>query len=427
MLKKRILYNDLRTIFLILILSLVPLVGMGQFQQVQPEAVGLSPDRLERLDQLIRKQIDEQKMAGVNTLILRDGKAAYFKSHGMMNIEERQPMQKDAIFRIASMSKAVTSVAVMILYEEGHFMLSDPVSDYIPAFKDPVVAVSDSTNGKGYRTVPAKRPITIQHLLTHTSGLTYGNGVAHEAYEEADLSDWYFADEEEVSIGEKIKKLATLPLHSQPGEQWQYGYSTDVLGYFVEVVSGMPLDEFFNKRIFEPLGMNDTHFFLPPEKADRLAPVYGINDDGDLELMEPTSSTDYIHGPRTCFSGGAGLMSTITDYGVFMQMLLNGGEFNGTRILSPSTVKLMHANHTGDMYAWGDLGFGLGFKVVEDLGEFGEIGTEGAYGWGSAYYPVYWIDPQKDMAFLFLTQLMPANGLPFRDLFPNMVYQAVVE
>ncbi|MDZ7694161.1 MAG: serine hydrolase domain-containing protein [Balneolaceae bacterium] len=404
----------------------MPLTGIGQFTQVEPESVGLSSERLDRLEQLIQQHIGQEKMAGINTLILRNGKAAYFKSHGLMNIEEERPMGKDAIFRIASMSKAVTSVAVMMLYEEGHFQLNDPLHNYIPEFKNAVVAIPDSTADQGYRTEPAKRPITIRHLLTHTSGLTYGDGVANEAYEKADLTGWYFADKEQP-IGHWIKQLAELPLHAHPGDQWQYGYSTDVLGYFVEVISDMPLDDFFNKRIFEPLGMEDTHFFLPPEKSSRLAPVYGINDNGELELMEPTSTTDYIHGPRTTFSGGAGLLSTITDYGSFMQMLLNGGEFNGTRILSPKTVQLMHANHTGDMYAWGDLGFGLGFKVIEDLGKYGELGSKGAYGWGSAYYPTYWIDPKTDMAFLFLTQLMPGGGLPFRDIFKNMVYQSVIE
>lgn len=411
---------------ILLVLSVLPTTTFAQFETVEPESVGLSSDRLGRLGELIQQQIDNNKMAGVNSLILRDGKAAYFESHGMIHKGEQRPMRKDAIFRIASMSKAVTSVAVMMLYEEGHFMLNDPVSDYIPAFKDQVVAVPDSTADKGYRTVPAKRPMTVRHLLTHTAGLTYGDGVANEAYEEAGLSGWYLADKKQP-IGEVVKKLAGLPLHAHPGDQWQYGYSTDVLGYFVEVVSGLPFDEFLNKRIFEPLGMEDTHFYLPPGKADRLAPVYGINDQGELELMEPTSTTDYIHGPRACFSGGAGLLSTITDYGRFMQMLLNGGELDGTRILSPKTVQLMHVNHVGDLFVWEDAGFGLGFRVVEDLGEFGQLGTVGAYGWGSAYYPTYWIDPKEDMAFLFLTQLMPAGDNPFRDIFKNMVYQAVIE
>lgn len=418
----RVLVSALIVIWFI---SGIPTLSYGQFDTVKPESVGFSSDRFQRLDQLIQQQIDEQKMAGINTLVLRHGKAAYFKSAGMMNIEEQVPMHKDAIFRIASMSKAVTSVAVMMLYEEGKFKLNDPVADYIPAFKDPVVAVSDSSD-KGYHTVPAERPITIRHLLTHTSGLTYGYGISQDVHEEAGLTGWYFAERKEP-IGELVNQLADLPLNAQPGEEWHYGYSTDVLGYFVEVVSGMPLDEFFRERIFEPLGMEDTYFYLPPEKADRLAPVYGFNDQGTLELMEPTSTTDYIHGPKTSFSGGAGLLSTITDYGVFLQMLLNGGEFNGTRLLSPATVKLMHVNHTGDKYVWENLGFGLGFKVIEDLGEYGELGSVGAYGWGSAYYPIYWVDPKTDMVCLFLTQLMPANNLPFRDLFKNMVYQAMVD
>lgn len=413
------------TLIFICFLAGISSVSYGQFGTVEPELVGFSSERLTRLDSLIQQQIDQQNMAGINTLVLRHGKAVYLKSAGMMNIEEQVPMQKDAIFRIASMTKAVTSVAVMMLYEQGKFRLSDPIADYIPAFKDAVVAVRDSSE-KGYDTVPAERPITIRHLLTHTSGLTYGYGIARDAHNEAGLQGWYFADRKKP-IGELVKKLAKLPLNAQPGEEWHYGYSTDVLGYFVEIVSGMPLDEFFRKRIFEPLGMNDTHFYLPPEKSERLAPVYGFNDQGELRLMEPTSTTDYIHGPRTCFSGGAGLLSTITDYGVFLQMLLNGGAFKGTRLLSPKTVQLMHANHTGDKYIWENLGFGLGFKVVEDLGKYGKLGSVGAYGWGSAYYPVYWVDPKTDMVCLFLTQLMPAGNLPFRDTFTNIVYQAMVE
>ena len=206
-----------------------------------------------------------------------------------------------------------------------------------------------------------------------------------------------------------------------------YGFSTDVLGYFVEVVSGRPLDRFFEERIFKPLKMHDTAFFLPPDKADRLVPVYGVNAAGALELREPTTTTDYLHGPRQCFSGGAGLLSTITDYGRFLQMLLQDGELDGTRLLSPKTVELMRVNHTAAMYPWDPTGFGLGFWVIDDLGRYGELGSEGAYGWGSAYYPIYWIDPAERLVGIFMTQLLPAGSHNLRKLFYTMTYQAMVE
>ena len=408
---------------LTLLLVAYVLPASAQFVEVHPESVGMSSERLERLDAVIQREIDAERIAGVISLILRDGKAAHYKSYGMMNKEEGIPMPKDAILRIASMSKAVTSVAVMMLYEEGHFSLNDPVHKFIPEFKDAVVAVED---GDGFKTVPADRPISIRHLLTHTAGLTYGAGLANEDYEKASLTGWYFADKDET-IGSAIKRLASLPLHAHPGDRWQYGYSTDVLGYFVEVVSGMPLDRFFEDRIFEPLGMQDSHFFLPPEKAERFAPVYGIGESGELELLESTEETDYIHGPRMCFSGGAGLLSTATDYGRFLQMLLNGGELDGIQLLSPKTIELMRADHIDDLEGWGENGFGLGFWVVEDLGIHGELSSEGAYGWGSAYYPIYWIDPAERMIGMIMTQLRPAGGLDLNQRYQRMAYQAIVK
>lgn len=396
----------------------------AQGLQVDPETVGLSAERLTRLDAVVESFIDQENIAGAVTLVRRHNQTAHLKSYGMMDIENGKAMPEDAIFRIASMSKAVTTTAIMMLYEEGHFLLSDPVYKYIPEFKDPVVAVEES-GGEGYSLVPATSQITIHQLLTHTSGLHYGYGIARDQYEEAGITGWYFADREEP-IGEVIKRLAKLPIDFNPGERWQYGYSTDVLGYLVEVVSGMSLDEFMKTRIFEPLNMSDTHFFLPPEKADRLAPVYGL-EEGELKLMEPTSTTDYIHGPRTCFSGGAGLLSTVGDYGRFLQMLLNGGELDGTRLLSPKTVELMRADHLGDQYGGPEIGFGLGFWVINDLGGYGQLGTAGSYGWGSAYYPVYWIDPHEEMICILMTQLNPAGGIDLREKFRSTVYQAVID
>jgi CubicO group peptidase (beta-lactamase class C family) len=399
----------------------------GQFTEVTPEAVGLSSDRLERLESVIQDYVDRGKIAGTIDLVLRDGKAAHLESYGMIDRETGREMPTDAIFRIASMSKAVTTVAVMILYEEGHFRLSDPVHEFLPEFEDPVVALETSGGDEdGYETVPAERPITIHHLLTHTSGLTYGSGPASAAYEDTGLTGWYLAGKD-MRIGEVVEQLANLPLNAQPGEEWQYGYSTDVLGHLVEEVSGMPLDEFFQERIFDPLGMTDTHFFLPPEKSSRLAPVYGLSEDGTLELTEATDETDYIHGPRKCFSGGGGLLSTTQDYGRLLQMLLNGGTLDDHRILSPKSVDLMRSNNTGNMYPWDDTGFGLGFWVVEDLGEYGEIGSVGAYGWGSAYYPIYWVDPNEELVGLIMTQLRPARDLPLSSRFQTLVYQSIVE
>lgn len=307
-------------------------------------------------------------------------------------------------------------------------MLHDPISRFIPGFKNSVVAVpapeDGSARGRKFVTVPAKRGIQIRDLLTHTAGLTYGTGLAADLYKEAGLSGWYFANKNET-IGEAVDRLAKLPLHGQPGESWQYGYSSDVLGRLVEVASGMPLDRFVKERITDPLRMADTCFFLPVEKADRLAPVYGIKD-GVLTLQETSETSDYIHGPRKCFSGGAGLLSTISDYGRFLQMLLNGGELDGARILGPKTVELMHANHTGKKYERDTSAFGLGFWVNDDLGYYGELGTEGSYGWGSAYFPQYLIDPKERMVAIFMTQLMPAGGLDLNQKFKVLTYQALI-
>lgn len=384
----------------------------------------LDPARLARMDALIQQSIDRDALAGGVLYVTRDGVPARLQPFGWQDKERGIRMTEDSIFRIASMSKAITSVAVMILYEEGRFLLHDPIAKYIPAFKNSVVA-EPAPAGVTYVTVPARRPIQIRDLLTHTAGLTYGDGLAVARYKEAGLHGWYFADKNET-IGECINRLATLPLHGHPGEAWQYGYSTDVLGYLVEVVSGQSLDRFIAERICAPLRMTDTAFFLPLEKASRLAPVYGY-ENGKLTLRESTESSDYVHGPRKCFSGGAGLLSTARDYGRFLQMLLNGGQLDGVRLLSPKTVELMTANHTGSLYRRDTQAFGLGFWVNQDLGAFGELGSEGAFGWGSAYYPQYLVDPKEGVVSFFLTQLKPAGGLDLSQKLKVSVYQAIVD
>jgi CubicO group peptidase (beta-lactamase class C family) len=324
------------------------------------------------------------------------------------------------------MSKALTTTAVLTLYEEGKFLLHDPIAKYLPAFEHPVVAVAPPAGapaGTAFTTEPAKQPITILNLLSHTAGLTYGEGPAIELYKKANLSGWYFADHDET-IGAAIDRLATLPLNGQPGEKWQYGFATDVLGRLVEVISGQPLDRYLDEHIFQPLGMKDTCFFLPPEKAGRLAPVYGF-ENGRLVKNETSATSYYVRGPRKCFSGGAGLLSTVSDYGRFLQMLLNGGELEGVRLLSPKTVDLMHANVTGTKFNQDTYAFGLGFWVLTDLGTYGEIGTEGAYGWGSAYYPQFVVDPKERMVAFFMTQLRPTGDLDLNQRFKVLVYQAL--
>ena len=390
-----------------------------------PAAAGFDPARLARLDAVIQEQIDQKKIAGVVLYVARDGQEVRHRAYGPADIAAGRPMGTDAIFRIASMSKAVTTTAIMLLYEEGKLMLHDPVSKYIPEFKNSVVAVpliEGSPPGVKYLTVKAKRPIQIRDLLTHCAGLTYGDGLAVDAYKQANLYGWYFANHDEP-IGDAIKRLAALPLHGQPGEVYQYGFSSDVLGYLVEVISGMPLDRFFAERIFRPLKMTDSGFFLAAEKASRLAPVYGV-EKGVLGLGD---QGDYVTGPRKCFSGGAGLLSTAADYGRLLQMFLNGGELDGVRLLSPKTVELMHQNHTGTRYTQDTTAFGLGFWVITDLGYFGELGSVGSYGWGSAYFPQYLVDPKEKIVALMMTQLRPTGGNDLNQKFKVMMYQALAK
>lgn len=395
-----------------------------------PTASGFDPERLGRVDAAIQREIDGHRLPGGVLLIARDGKPAHVRTFGFRDIEKQQPMREDAIFRIASMSKAITTVAALMLYEEGRFMLNDPVSKYLPAFAHPVVAVpppADAPPGTKYATVPAVRPITIRNLMTHTAGLTYGDGLAVDDYKKANVYSWYFANHDEP-IGDAIDRLAKLPLHAQPGEKWQYGFSLDVLGHLVEVVSGMPLDRFIEERITRPLKMPDTYFFLPPEKASRLATVYAA----EKGALVRGDQGDYVTGPRKCFSGGAGLLSTANDYGRFLQMLCNGGELDGVRLLSPTTVALMHTNQVGEKYAAASQppgenthGFGLGFWVNDDPGFMGEAIGAGAYGWGSAYFPQYIVDPNQHVVMLFMTQLRPAGGSDLTHRLKVLTYQAL--
>ncbi len=408
------------------------LAAAADFPQGNSRELGFDPVRLGRVDALFEGFIAQGKLSGAVALVLKDGKAVLYKSYGKMDREAGIPMPKDAVFRIASMSKALTAAAVMILYEEGRFLLQDPVVKFIPEFAEPSVAVPlpvGVQSAAKYYLEKAHRPMTIHQLLTHTSGLTYGYDISQDAWKEAGIQGWYLAARNET-IGDVVKRMAKLPLDGHPGEKWLYGYSSDVLGYLVEVASGMPFDRFLEERLFRPLRMTDTSFWMTNGKAARFAPVYGLSPEGVLTKNEDNAKTDYLKGPKKCLSGGAGILSTAVDYGRFLQMLLNGGVLDGVRVLSPKSVELMHVNATRDLYrrdGWGrGETFGLGFWVREDIGTYGELGSKGAFGWGSAYYPIYWVDPEQRLVGLFMTQLMPAADLPLSRQFPVMVYQALV-
>ena len=396
--------------------------------RARPEEVGLSAERLKRLSDALHGYVREGRLPGGVALVARRGKVAYVEAFGQRDKEAGAPMREDSVFRIASQTKALVSVGVMMLQEEGRLLISDPVGKHLPEFRETTVAVPKQ--GGGYEVVKAKRPVTVRDLLTHTAGVGYGGGVARDRWEAAKITGWYFADRDEP-VGATVARMAALPFDAQPGERWVYGYSTDILGVLVERVSGQPLDEFLRARVFAPLGMTDTHFYLPESKADRLAVVYSTKESGGLERApEPGGMVGqgaYVKGPRKSFSGGAGLLSTAGDYARFLSMLLNYGELDGRRLLSRKSVELMTVDHlTGQTYREGQ-GFGLGFSVVKDLGARGQLGSVGEFSWGGAYHSTYWVDPKEQLVVVYFTQLIPARGLDDHDKLRALVYQAIVD
>jgi CubicO group peptidase (beta-lactamase class C family) len=394
-----------------------------------PAAVGVSVERLNRLSSTLQQYVDQQRVAGLVTIVVRNGRTVHLEAFGKRDVESGAPMTTDTIFRIASMSKAITSVATMILIEEGKLLLSDPVSKFIPSFAKTTVMVPPppgAVPGTPVSAVPAKRQITVRDLLTHTAGIGYGAGPAEAQYKAANVHMWYFADKAEP-IATTIDRLAALPFDAQPGEKYVYGFNTDILGVVVEKASGMSLDEFLKTRIFQPLKMADTHFYLPIEKRDRLATVYSLRDGKLVRApQEGMGQGAYVDGPRQSFSGGAGLLSTAADYARFLQMVVNGGELDGVRLLSPKTVELMSSSHTGSLYNEGRTGFGLGFEVVEHVGRSGEHGSVGLLSWGGAYHTDFWADPQEKVVAVLMTQLLPAAGSDLHGKFRALVYQSIV-
>ncbi len=412
-------------VFLILVASLTA----QDLPVGKPEELGFSPERLQRLTTVFQAYADDKKMSGSVVLIARHGKVAYFNAFGKRDIEANVPMQNEAIFRIASQTKALISVGIMILQEEGKLLIADPVGKYIPEFKETTVA--EPRTGGGYDIIKAKRPITLRDLLTHTAGIGYGGGPAADKWKEAGIQGWYFADRDEP-VGATIARMGKLPMDEHPGEKFVYGYNTDILGVVIEKVSGKSLDEFITSRILTPLGMKDTHFYLPQNKVNRLAAVYSAYADKPLERApDPGGMVGqgaYVTGPRKSFSGGAGLLSTAADYAKFLQMMLNKGTFNGNRILAPGTVDLMTVSHLGEIkYSGAGIGFGLGFSVCEDLGDRGVPGSIGEYGWGGAYGSSYWVDPKEDMIVVYFKQLIPTNSLDDQNKLRTLIYQAIVK
>ena len=392
-----------------------------------PEEVGMSSARLERLSDALQAYVDNGELAGATAIVVRRGKVAYLKAFGARDREARSPMTTDAIFRIASQTKAPISVGVMMLQEEGKLLITDWVGKYLPEFMQTTVGVPDEDFG--YAVVPANRPIIIRDLLTHTAGISYGNGLAGERWEEAGITGWYFANRDEP-VGATVARIAMLPMNAQPGTQWVYGYNTDILGALIEKVSGQPLDVFMREHILDPLGMNDTHFYLPTSDRDRLATVYSATNGGLERAPDPGQMVGqgaYVDGPRQSFSGGAGFLSTVSDYARFLQMMLNGGELEGVRILTPKTVELMTTDHLRGIPFRTGQGFGLGFSIVTDLGARGIPGSVGEYGWGGAYHSTYWVDPEEELVVVYLTNLIPAGGIDDHGKLRALIYQAIMD
>jgi CubicO group peptidase (beta-lactamase class C family) len=421
-----------RVLILILLAGSAP--AAQQLPTAPPESVGISAERLERLHRAMQEFVDRREVGGVVTLLAREGKIADVHAAGFQDVESRTPIGPDTIFRIASMSKPITSVAVMMLYEEGKLLLTDPVSKYIPSFKNPRV-ISNPQDGAA-ATVPARREITIRDLLTHRSGITYGflnGGPVGDLYRKDGISDGLTVTP--GTIEHVVDKIAAAPLVSQPGAAWNYGLSTDVLGRVVEVVSGKPFDVFLRERVFTPLRMTDTSFEMADAKWPRLATVYtpdgrgGIRPMKDPETFGNTvmSPIAYYKPPKRYFSGGAGLTSTVRDYARFAQMLLGGGALDGVRLLSPKTVELMTASHTSDLPPAGLIGaggnFGLGFRVTTDIGATQTLGSAGMYGWSGIYGTTFWVDPQERLIAILMVQRYP--GSPVASAFQPLVYQAV--
>jgi CubicO group peptidase (beta-lactamase class C family) len=402
--------------------------------ELAPKRAGFAPERINRITEHLEKNyIQPGKVVGCQTLVARHGHVAYFKSQGLMDRERRTPMADDTVFRLYSMTKPITSVALLTLYEQGHFQLNDPVSRFIPAWRGHKVWVSGE--GASMETAAPARPMTMRNVLSHTGGLTYGatNHPVDRVYREVGVGR---GDGETLSGF--AEKLAKVPLRYQPGERWMYSLSTDVCGYLVEAISGKRFDQYLQETIFDPLDMKDTSFMVASRKADRFAANYQREADKTLKLIDDPERSNYLKQP-TFFSGGGGLTGTTADYLRFCEMLRRGGELGGARILGPRTIELMHRNHLAggkdlsqmaigafSETAYEGVGFGLGFAMTLGQVEAGGLGG-GEYYWGGAASTIFWVDPNEDMVVIFMTQLMPSATFNFRGQLRNIIYSAIVE
>jgi CubicO group peptidase (beta-lactamase class C family) len=408
---------------------------MDTLPLVSPEQVGLSAARLARISTWMKGWVDSGKLPNLVVTVMRKGELAFAEAYGKADVERNKPVRPDTIYRIYSMTKPLTSTAIMMLYEEGRFQLDNPISKFIPAFANQRVAVGGS-RGK-IDTVPAERDITFRDLLSHTSGLTYGFMEATNVdalYRSKNGVDFQTAT---TSLKECVEKLATFPLIAQPGKEWNYSVSTDVLGYLVEVISGQPFEKYLVEKVIKPLGMVDTDFFVPDSKHDRFSANYQAGAGGKLEVIDDPTKSRYLK-PRTVNSGGGGLVSTAADYMRFCKFMLNKGQLDGVRLLGRKTVELMTMNHLkGDMADMGmprwsestaeGIGFGLGFSVTLDPAKAHIVGTRGEYSWGGAASTTFWCDPVEDMAVVMLTQLMPSTTYPIRRELRVLAYQSIVD
>jgi len=421
--------NVVNTLLLNLLLS-VQFLQAQVLVDAKPESVGISSERLKRVDNVLQEYIDKQKVAGAVALIIRNGKIVYYKGLGQDDVLAKTPLKQDAIFRIASQTKAITSTAVMILYEEGKFLLDDPISKYIPSFKGPKILDKFNEADSSYTTKPAKREITIRDLLTHTSGISYpliGSKEAKAIYAKSDIPSGIGTPD--YVLADVITRLGKMPLIHEPGERFTYGMNTDVLGYLVEVLSGKSLNDFFKERIFEPLGMKDTYFYLPENKKNRLTKLYSQDDNEKTIIAEnrPGFNNDYPKENGKFYPGGAGLTSTAYDYAIFLQTLLNGGEYNGKRILSPAVVSLMTRNQIGDLNQ-GRNKFGLGFSIASAKEAARIPVPENTFEWGGIFGTTYWADPKNKIIGLLMTQKYPNSSWgELQDKFKVLVYQSVIE
>ncbi len=397
---------------------------------VTPESAGFSAQRLAKLDNAMKEWADKGWMNGAVALVIRNGKIAYYNGVGYNDIEAKQKMLKEGIFRIASQTKAITSVAIMMLFDDGKLLLNDRVSKFIPSFSKPTVLDKFEAKDTTYTTVPAAREITIKDLLTHTSGLGYaqiGSPEANAIYAKSNITAGLGV--KEGTLLEAMTRLGKLPLMHQPGQRWTYGLNTDLLGCIVEVVSGMSLDQFFKTCIFQPLGMNNTYFSVPENKSDQLVNMYTEDQKGKLikggnKIFGTPTASNYPLIGSTYYSGGGGLSAPIMDYAIFLQMLLNGGEYNGVRLLGHNTVRMMTMNQVGDL-SLGDDKFGLGFGIVTEKGSANTPAQAGTFSWGGAFSTSYWVDPKEKMILLFYRQLQSSSHGDVTERFRALTYQAL--